>query len=471
MSELDPRDLISAFIDGELVGEDLRAFEEEMASDPELAEEIVSLQALVSELGDLPDMEVPAAFSAAVLARVEDLPIPGSEVAVAAASEGVTGRVAAEEGVGLITETGAAADIPKLALSALTGAGGLSGLLDGLLGSLWLKVPVGAAVAALLALGMSHLIAPGTLGPPAAEFASNDAVRGDVPLVAGAQEDDGVVALDTASEFSSHRETSPADNADFAGSEADPLMARPAARVRSGSAAAPRSPSRTPERKRKTPDSAVGPEGVYEAEWEAEDEQTVAVAEEEAPSPTGSDFKDAGVAPAVYGQLADVTMDGEPLQDYLEPDADMELLAKRSASESRVAPATTETEAAPMANSAGTARRRAPVGSAAMAPSSAPEPAPEPTPEPAHERSPQTGNTLKVGSRAAANRLVQDLTAAAGIDVQVTRHPAFFVLALEVSVGDWDATLGTLRGAGELDLSAGAILKGERQRLALDVRW
>ena len=466
MSELDPRDLISAFIDGELVGEDLRAFEEEVASDPELAEEIASLQALVSELGDLPEMEVPAAVSAAVLARVEDLPIPGSEAAAAAASEGITGQVAAEQGVGLITETGAAADIPKLALSALTGGGGLSGLLDGLLGSLWLKVPVGAAVAALLALGMSHLIAPGTVGPPAAEFASNDAVRGDVPVAAGAQEDDGVVALDTVSELRSHRETSPADDADFAGSEADPLMARPAARVRSGSAAAPRSPSRTPEKKRKTPDSAVGPEGVYEAEWEAEDEQTVAVAEEEAPSPTGSDFKDAedGVAPAVYGEGADVTMGGEPLEDHLDPEADKALLAKRSPSESRVASAKTKTETAALAYSAGTARRGAAEGSAAMAPSSAPEPAPE-------RRAPQAGNTLKVGSRAAANRLVQDLTAAPGVDVQVTRHPMFFALALEVSVGDWDATLGTLRGAGALELSAGATLKGEQRRLALDVRW
>ncbi len=273
------------------------------------------------------------------------------------------------------------------------------------------------------------------------------------------------MALDSVAEASSRSEASPAEDADFAGSGDGPLMARPAARVRSGSAAAPRSPPRTRAQKRKTPESAVGPEGVYEAEWEVEDEQAVAVAEEEAPSPTGSDFKEADdrVAPAVYGKGADVTMDGEPLEDHLDPEADKELLAKRGAPESRVASAKIKTKTSGPAGTSGAARRGAPVGSAAIPPS--------PAPEPAQERTPQAGNTLKVGSRAAANRLVRDLTAAPGIDAQVTRHPTFFALALDVSVDDWDKTLGTLRAAGGLELTAGALLKGERQRLALDVLW
>jgi len=478
MSDLEPRDLISAFIDGDLSGEELLGFEAAMAADPELAEEVLSLQMLVSELGDLPEMDVPAAVSEAVLARVEGLPIPGSEAAAAAASEAIRAPGVAEEGVRVITETGAAADIPRLAISALSGGAGFKGMLEALMGSLWIKVPAGAAVAALLALGMSHVISPSTVGPPMAEFASDDAGRGDMPVAAGAQEDDGVVALDTAAESRSHRETSPVEDADFRGSVSDPLMSRPAARVRSGSAAGPSSSSRTPEKARKAPDSAVGPEGVYEAEWETEDEQAVALAEENAPSPTGSDFKQtqegapptASATPSTFGRAADVTMDGEPLEDHLDPEADKELLAKRGDTASRARAPKTKRESASLAYAGGSARSGAPVESAAMAPAPEPEPSAEPGAR-ARKSAPQAGNTLTVASRAAANRLVQDLTAAPGVDVQVTRHPTFFTLALEVSVSDWDATVGTLRAAGGLDLSAGALTKGEQQRLALDVRW
>lgn len=466
MNDLDPRDLVSAFIDGELSGEELLGFEAAMTSDSGLAEEVASLRSLVSELGDLPEMEVPAAVTEAVLARVEGLPIPGTAASPVATTEVATAQVAAEEGVGLITETGVAADIPKLALSALIGGGGLSGMLEALSSSLWLKVPAGAAVAGLLALGMSHLIAPQTSGPPAAEFASTDGARGDAPVAAGAFSGDGVVSLDLEADIVPHRETSPAPEDDFGAAGSEPLMSRPAARVRSGSAAAPGAPSHTPEKSSVTvPESAVGPDGVYEAEWEAEDEAGVVVMDEEAPSPTGGAFKGAGgsAASASDGRVADVTMDGEPLEDHLEPEADKEILAEQGRVVREVALVERKKNSVGARSPAPLARSERAVVSDTVDPS--------PAPEPAQESTPRAGNTLKVRSRAAANRLVQDLTAASGVDVQVSRHRNFFSLVLEVPVGDWDATLVTLRSAGGLDLSAGALITGEQQRLALDVLW
>lgn len=476
MSDLDPRELVSAFIDGELVGDQLRAFEAAMAADSDLAEEVDALRSLISELGDLPAIPVPSGVSQSVLARVAALPIPGSEAAAVATQAAI-----AEDSVGLITETGVAADIPKLALSAIAGPGGLSGMLDAFLGSLWLKVPAGAAIAVLLGLGMSHLISPEQAGPPMAQFAASESRSQDVPLVGGGYGDDGLVGL-SEEQPRPYRETSPPDAADFKGEDSAPLMQRPAARVRSGSAAAPSSRTRS-QRKKKNPKSAVGPDGVYQAEWEAQDEAELAedeaelaevkqdesgdeedgvVSAEPAPAPTGGDFDQeeegedraaedkpakevatsAGFARtsgrAAFGKAADVTMAGEPLEDHLEPAADNELLSLSPAPE-------------PSMPASSAQKRSEPSRSA--------------------KPGPRTGNLLRVATRAAANRLVQDLSAVPAYDLQVTRHPTHFVLTLAVPSDDWETALVTLRSVGALDLSRGTTVSGQQQRLALDVLW
>jgi len=455
MTDLDPRELVSAFIDGELVGEELRAFEAAVLADTDLAEEVDALRALVSELGDLPAIPVPSSVSASVLARVADLPIPRSDVAAAAEQAPVS-----EDSIGLITETGVAADIPRLALSAIAGPGGLSGMLDALMGSLWLKVPAGAAIAVLLGLGMSHLISPGNVGPPMAQFAVSESASQEAPLVGSVYGNDGLVGL-SEEEVRPHRETSPPDSADFK----EALMQPPAARVRSGSAAAPTSRRRSPRKKK--PESAVGPDGVYEAEWEVEladvredevgQEEDGVVSEERAPAPTGGDFDEeekaedksvregapsAGYArtsgSAAFGKAADVTMAGEPLEDHLEPDADNEVLRLNPAPE-------------PSMPAASAAKRSERPRSAQLGP--------------------KTGNLLKVRTRAAANRLVQDLVAVPSYDLQETRHPTYFVLILRVPSSDWETAVATLRSAGALDLSRGATVSGQQHRLALDVLW
>jgi hypothetical protein len=471
MSDLDPRELVSAFIDGELAGEELRAFEAAVLADTDLAEEVDALRALVSELGDLPAIPVPRSVSESVLARVADLPIPRAEVAAAAEQAAVS-----EDSIGLITETGVAADIPKLALSAIAGPGGLSGMLDALLGSLWLKVPAGAAIAVLLGLGMSHLISPERVVPPMAQFAASESSSQDVPLVGGTYGDDGLADL-SEEQIRPHRETSPPDAADFNDEGSASLMQRPASRVRSGSAAAPT--ARRREKRKKTPESVVGPDGVYEAEWEAQaeaeweaqaeaeladvkedevgQEEDGVVSEERAPAPTGGDFDEeekaedksvsegapsAGFARtsgrAAFGKAADVTMAGEPLEDHLEPDADNELLTLKPTAEPSMPAASAEKRSE--------LSRSAPPG-------------------------PRTGNLLKVQTRAAANRLVQGLVAVPAYDLQVTRHPTYFVLTLRVPSSDWETAVATLRSAGALDLSGGATVSGQQQRIALDVLW
>ena len=78
MSEQKHSDQVSAFIDGELKGEELASFQAAMESDPELAAEVNGLRLLVSDLAAMPAVETPSGFAEGVLARVADLPIPGS---------------------------------------------------------------------------------------------------------------------------------------------------------------------------------------------------------------------------------------------------------------------------------------------------------------------------------------------------------------------------------------------------------
>jgi len=482
MSDFDPRELVSAFIDGELRGEELDAFEAALESDPELAAEVSALRALVSELGELPMMEVPSKVSESVLARVATMPIPGTEAAAVALIEEVTEPLDAssdllantEDTVGLITETGVAADIPKLALSAITGPRGLSGLVDAFVGSLWLKVPTGAAVAALLALGLSYVISPQEGGPPPAQFAALESVSAEVPGVAGAYGDAAVVGLDQ-SEVRLNRETSPIDGDDFKDFGSESLMERPAARVRSGSAAAPArdGSSKRSRRKAKPPKSVVGPDGVYEAEWEAEDG---VVDGEEAPLPTGGEFEDEGeneelaedevaqvrggrsAVHSVSEQASDTRMEGESLEDKLEIEDDRELFGRQSA-----ALKSAQSGAAVRRDSAPAASPEPRVASRSRKKKSSVKSASPPVPS--------TGNRLQVGSRARANRLVQDLNAVPRYDLQVSRHPTFFVLNLRVPADELDAALVTLRAAGELDFAAGSAASGEQQRVRLDVLW
>jgi len=71
--------------------------------------------------------------------------------------------------------------------------------------------------------------------------------------------------------------------------------------------------------KKRMPKSAVGPDGVYEADWEekavAEGETVVPASAAQASGRTDQDF----------GGVADTTLDSEPLEDYLDPAGDIGL--------------------------------------------------------------------------------------------------------------------------------------------------
>jgi len=473
MSEIDPREQISTYLDGQLQGEELAAFESALGSDAELAAEVDGLRTLVADLGALPPVEAPPGFAEGVLSRVADIPIPGTQ--------------AMGEDVGVVTESGAAADIPRLALSVIAGPDGLPGLLRALAQSLWLKVPAGVAAAALLALGFSHLIRPDVAGPPSAELAA---------LAESPMEErlDGVVELD--GEISgAFPETAPLEEAELSEPEPDPLMQRPESRVRSGSSV-PSTPEKSPRparsKRKKKPESAVGKDGVYEAAWESEDGVVLA---EEAPSPSGSEFEedkeeelDLASADAaerrrsVLGTPADITMAGEPLEDHLEPEADDELVQAPSApleiDEQEILMGAARRGGGGGATGRGSARRsEAPMAAAPADEASASSNVETMTLERKRTSSPKaggpsSGNRLKVGSRARANRLVQDLQRLPNYDVQVTRHSGYFVLEVAYPRSEGgSALMSKLRKAGTLEIKKSAVLRAEQEILRFNVVW
>jgi hypothetical protein len=474
MSEQKHSDQVSAFIDGELKGEELASFQAAMESDPELAAEVNGLRLLVSDLAAMPAVETPSGFAEGVLARVADLPIPGS------AGEAIEADI--------VTEAGAAGDIPGLAMSALVGPEGLGGLSRFFMRSFWLKLPAGALVAAGLAFGFSHMLGPDSAGPPDANLVAFGGVTGKV--------DDGVVALDEeALETDADLEVALERGGDQ--QDSAPMLRRPEPSVRSGSAAGSKgaTPRKKESRKRReVAKSVVGEEGVFEADWESDDGVVVA---DDPPEPSGTDFAeedeeplyleqtsaDAEVAaePTAASELEfaeepsagalsninDITMSGEPIEDNLSPDADVELLSE-------------EVERATRAPKRGIrargALRKADTSFEASSAPASPAAASEPSALKKNDEKPTSAvdasaNVLTVVDRARANRLVQEIRAVRGCDAELTRSPSRFVVRIKYEGEALDRLMSTLERAGKLELKGRAAQGAGVHELRLEVVW
>jgi hypothetical protein len=474
MSEQKHSDQVSAFIDGELKGEELASFQEAMESDPSLAAEVHGLRLLVSDLAAMPAVETPVGFADGVLGRVADLPIPGT-----------AGEVIEAE---LVTEAGAAGDIPGLAMSAIVGPEGFGGIGRFLMNSLWVKAPAGALVAAGLAFGLSQMLGSDSVGPPEPNLAALGGVTGEV--------DDGVVALDEErneqrSELGAMLEGGAAQQ------ESAPMLRRPESSVRSGAAAgskSARSAKKESKKRREVPKSVVGEEGVFEADWESNDGVVLI---DDPPEPSGTDFlgeeqeslieeetlvepevaaepmpasESAPAEDSVAGSLSninDITMSGEPLEDNLLPDADIELLSEAverdreapkrevlARSSRRKADASVEVPSAP-----------APADGAGDAP------AMRKGAEQASSRSSASVNVLTVVDRARANRLVQEIRAVPDCEAEVIRNPSRLVLRVTYRGEALDSLLSTLERAGSLELKRQGVRSAGVHELRLEVVW
>ena len=400
MSDLDPKTMIGPYLDGELAAGDRALFEAAMAEDLALAAEVEELRAMLGDLAALPAPSAPKGHSAAVFARVAGLEIPGlsdatetpsSADSVQAVEPSATSEALDEHAdIGLSTETGLATDIPGLAWAALVGPEGLGGLFRALASSTWVKVPVGAAAALGLVLGLVQVLTPEQPAAPEADLlAQRSSPEPTGPSAAPEiQEDDGVVALDEEAledrplrkdlamvdeETKARADEGSLDGAALGSrggvkASAEKREADLAPGTKAREEWVPPLPAsgawKAPKRK---PKSVVGPDGVYQADWE--DQRTAEEARQRAASmeaagavgpPTSSAVVaesgnlDAGEgAPSsvaaekrlavgaaegaeaddavAFGGLEDVTIDSEPLEDYLEPAADAALLAETAA--------------------------------------------------------------------------------------------------------------------------------------------
>jgi len=432
MSSFEAREHLSAYLDGQLSGDELARMEESLAEDAGLRSELEELQALVADLDSLPEVEAPAGLIASVLAQVADLPIPSElppteSAELPAQSSGLLDVSAAEA-----PREAAVSNVVRL--------------------SWWIKGPAVSALAAVLVLGVTWVLNPPASEPPDAALAafstSPAADRLAAPSPSGVLDSgdtDGVVELDLADADGS------AEGAeDDLEAAAEPLMAEPTPRVAvgmtgGGSPSSPRPPARAASRRseRPVPSSAVGPDGVYEAEWE---EEAAAPAVASAASADAAARAPAAESPrrerarrsaAELDASAELTLEGEPLEDFVDPPGDEELVA-----------------------SGGAARRSGAGSSESLDGVSFGARSAQPS-------------TLTVASKAAADALLATLR---GKGWTVESSPtAGGSSSLDVTVRAPSAQgpdlLGTLHDAGALQMSGAASVSGDTVSVRLLLRW
>lgn len=425
MSNFDPREHLSAYIDGELSGSELEQFNAALASDGGLQEELDALQQLITEVASLPQVEAPAGLAPAVLERVASLAIPGSAGSAAPAAER-TAEVA--------TEAGQLADIPRIAFSAITGNESVAGFFRMLGSSMWFKVPAGAGVAALMALGLSYMSSPSVVQPPRPQLAQvAPASEGVAPSEdSWSDASDGVVEADL--------EAKPEEIED----EAPELLERPPVRVRSGGSV-PKSEKTKSSRKRKRrrapkSKSVVGEEGVLVAEWEELD------------------------------SVDDTTMAGEPIRDYVDPAGDGELVARSDRTRARREAGGSPAPAPPGVASSLSRKEEKPVSTRGLGARSAE--AEDLDEESAEEAPPPASNTLRLASEAKANALVKQLREKDAWSVKVTRRDGYFKLKVTVPSGQYSELLEVLKSSGgSLSVKKHATPGGAERQLSLQLNW
>lgn len=341
MTRFEAREHLSAYLDGELSSEDLARMDEALSSDESLAADLRELRSMVDGLRALPEVQAPPGLMSRVLAEVGALPLPGAE--------------------DLATESGELAPAPaprviRPVASRPTFLEGLTRL------SWWLKGPALSAAAAALVVGISIGVqSPSPPAPMAVRGAPGDAEW--APLPSGLLQD-GEGAGDAVADLGLDAET----DAGLDGRAAmEPLLPIPSPTVLAGVAApdAPRPAAPPAERggRSRQARSLVGPDGVYETRWEDQGDAVAAAEEPQAaevgmeadaaPASAGSAARSAPPVTAAFAPdastvappaaartseslrrdagdeapLAELTIDGEPLEDYLDPPADDDIVA------------------------------------------------------------------------------------------------------------------------------------------------
>ncbi len=318
MSNFEAHENLSAYLDGMLSGPELAQMEEALAADADLRAELEELREMVQGLGSLPTHEAPAGLMAGVLASVADLPIPTADGADLGSGPGESTELVAPVAEPLPS------NVVRLA---------------------WFKAPaVATALAASLVFGFVWITQQsdpaGAPEPAAFEAAVAEAPPQPSGVVPG-DEFDAVADLGVA-EGEEHARERLAGR--LAGAEEKPELlesAEPDVMNGAAGAAAPPAgaaarPAPAP-RRESVPESVVGPDGVFEADWESGDAVADADAPEEemgepgpaevafAPEPPG------GALAAADPSVDDVTLDDEPLEDFTDPPGDEELLEVASA--------------------------------------------------------------------------------------------------------------------------------------------
>ncbi len=331
MSNFEAREHLSAYLDGDLSGESLVRMEEALEADAALRAELDELREVVDGLGSLPEIEAPAGLFSAVMASVAPLPIPGADLAAESA------------------------ELATAASRVVAPPPAPPGFWQSILNvSWWLKGPALSAAAALMVVGVVYVGSQDPATAPPAPVA----LRGDAPVAESAPVPSGVLTPDALEagdavadlglDLESSREAAEAAVTEEAPAP-EPLMAEAEPTVLAGAARpdAPPTVSSPASRPELLPESAVGPEGVFEASWE--DEATVVADASEGSGSSASaaedfDASELAFAPdeATVAQSeearrsrradrdadpADLTMDGEPLEDYLDPPADDAIVA------------------------------------------------------------------------------------------------------------------------------------------------
>jgi anti-sigma factor RsiW len=334
MSNFEAREHLSAYLDGELSGEELTRMEAALEQDADLRADLDELREVVDELGELPELEAPKGLLAAVLADVAPLPIPG--LADAAARSGEMAAAPAPR----VVQPPPAATAPSL----------IDNVVRLFQVPWWLKGPavagLAAAIVVVVVLRQDPTVAPAP--PSLADLGMTEAAE-SAPVPSGVVADADLSAGDAVADLGFDALTGAEE--ERRAPAAEPMMAEPTPVVMTGATSPEPPPASAPSR-RAVPESVVGPEGVYETEWERDGEMAVASADPEPdddelesdsaprrydePSPgfapdeatvaDASDRRaeldeDAGV------DFADTTMDDEPLEDFVDPPADDDLVA------------------------------------------------------------------------------------------------------------------------------------------------
>ena len=451
MTNFEAREHLSAYLDGELSGQTLVRMEEALQADAALRADLDELREVIDGLGALPEIDAPEGLFSAVMADVAALPIVG--------------------GADLAADSAELAPAP--APRVVQPPPAAPGLWESLLNlSWWLKGPALSAAACLVVVGVVFVGSqqPELTSPPSpVALRAAPGAAESAPVPSGVLSGDTLMAGDAVAdlglEADSSRDATEAAPIAAAEPSPEPLLAAAEPTVLAGVArpdAPPPVASSAPVRSA-TIESAVGPEGVYEAEWE--DHAVADASGDAADLATDDDFDGAVSAFAPdeatvreaeapsrarradrAASAADLTMDGEPLEDWLDPPADDDLVDSRMASAESAGPGT--------ASSAPKGKAGGPVSLDEVTFTGV-----------------ASNGVLVVSDRAAADQLVQALRGKGWTAAVSAEQAAQLVVDIQVPSSAFAELRRTLAAYGSLSLG-GSPASGDGQvQMRLSVAW